>query len=111
MCLPAELQSRLHDSWRINPRRDPSEPVWPRVASEAPVGTAEPCPIEGIEHFPAELYIVALLKGDVLENPLLEVVLPRRLPNVPAGVAERTRALDWKAAGLKYCCDQLFFDP
>jgi len=75
------------------------------------VGTAEPCPIEGIEDFLAELYIVALIKGNVLENPQVEVVLPRRLPNVPAGVAERTRAFHWKAAGLKYCCDQLFFDP
>lgn len=69
MSLADKLRSRLHDPWRIVLRRDPSEPARPRAASQARVRPAEPYPTEGIEHFPPELYVIALLKGNVLENP------------------------------------------
>src|ERR1039458_6054999 len=46
--------------------------------------------IEGIVHFPAELHVIAFLKGNILEHAEIKGVDSRRLQDVAAGISERS---------------------
>src|ERR1022692_4502553 len=46
--------------------------------------------IEGIVHFPAELHVIAFLKGNILEHAEIKRVDSRRLQDVAAGISERS---------------------
>ena len=101
MRLPVELESRLHDAGRVGLTRDAAKSARTYATSKTGARVAEPHSIKGIEHLPAELHVVALLKGKVLEDSQVEVVLSRPLDNVAARVSEGPRGVTLEGSGIK----------